>query len=386
MSRNTILISVILTVIILCALAFFLIIYFLLYNNKLKKAVKEGKADRPMPAISVYAMMFLCMVFLAAAVFSVSGIVELGQRLDKLTGLETEQKEKLDEIIDKELMTYDLIWDTKEEITAGSMIDYTEFTYGGYHSEDHSIDVTIKTVPKVSAVKDGVIFYFEGQAVPLTLNSSGVYTGTFRADIFNSRIEGLLTVETEKVTLSEIVLDRQHDMSKALISTAADYIPSFFFNTNSNDTDNNSGAEALPKEITDTEKHTLQYRNDYRLVITYPAKNSSFEIDTVKTVTRFNGRTIDEQDITQSCRKGTNDENGDAFIPSVKIAQKLENVTDNDYVEILISVTDKDGYSYQLPLYTHGSRPIHGGLQDSRGNMIYIYDKDGNKLTGPVVE
>ena len=379
MSPNTIFISVILTVIILCALAIFLIIYFLLYSSRLKNAVKQGRADRPMPAISVYAMMFLCMVFLAASVFTVSGIVESGQRLDKLTEQMTEQKEKLDEIVTKELYTYGLVWEAREDISAGSMIRYADFSYGSYHSEDHSIDVTIKTAPRITGAKD-VTFYYEGQPVPLTPGNGGEYTGTFRADIFNSRTEGLLTIETEKVTLSEIVSDNQRSTDAPYHKLVTEHIPSFVIDTNPSDTDSSQKEQAYALE------HTLQYRNDYRIVIISPEKNSSFAIDKAELVTRLNGSIIDKQDITESLRKGTKDENGNTVIPSVKVDSTFKNCTDSDFAEILFSITDKDGYSYQVPLYMHGDKTVSGRLTDSRGHIIYIYDKDGNTLSAPEVK
>lgn len=385
MEQHTIFTSILITILILCALAIFLIVYFLLYNRKLNKAVKEGHADRPMPSVSVYSMMFLCMVFLAAAVFTVSGIMELGGRLDKLAEDNKTLKEEHSSLHEYVAENRYGILGIRNNLEGSTLLDTWEFTYGDYHPDTHMVDATIRVMPKVASSKDTITFYYEDQAVPLTRQYRDIYEGSFQANVFNYRMEGLLTIETEKTTLSEIITEKGYnafDINAALDIT--NYIPTFGIHTELIPDDQRIRTDQPYQQIIDKENHTLRYLEDFYFKIEPPAYIKDFAVTSAKLIYHLNDQTTQVVDLTDKLEKDPSAE-GSYTIGSTLVDVQLDNFDDDeDKFHIFLSITDNHGYTYAVKIYSNRNisniSPITPNINDRNYHLVAVY-KDGQEVT-----
>ena len=388
MSQHTIYISVITTVSVLVVLMLLLLIYYLLYSRHLKKAVAKGHADHPMPRISFFSVMLLCIVFLSAEVFTVTGLIATGQQLDKLSEAQEDIQQKVTDQSNFLGRQYDLLYSVKDELRKDDLLERASFTYGDYHPKTQSVDATIEVIPKAAASTDKVTFYYEDQEIKLSWKGKGIFSGSFQADVLNTKMQGLLVIENGKIAQSQIIRD-EADFGKDLDDSElniAHYIPTIYFSCNEIDPADYIVPGQRYQEKKDPEHHTLQYMEDYIVFIEPPSLNKNFEAASVKLLCQLNGKTIEERDLTEDYRKGTKDEStGRVVIPSVKVNQTIENYQEGDELKVLISVTDTDGYTYLKEFYCSNDTTIvyyeeSPQIFDSRMQKVTVLDKDGNEL------
>ncbi len=391
MSQHTIFVSVITTVGVLVVMFFLLLIYYLLYSRHLKKAVAKGHADRPMPRISFFSVMLLCIVFLSAEVFTVTGLIATGRQLDKLSETQDDIQQKITDQSSFLGRQYDLLYSVKDDVRKYELLERSRFIYDDYHPETHSVDAVIEIIPKTAASTDTVTFYYENQAVKLSWKGRGIFSGSFQANVYNSKMQGLLVIENGKTAQSQIIQD-EFDLSKKGKNDQysaihiSHYIPTMYFNVNRIDPKDHIVPNQRDQTKKDPEHHTLQYMEDFIVFIEPPDLNKKFEVASVKLLCQCNGKTIEERDLTEDYRKGTKDEaTGRVEISSVKVNQTIDNYQEGDELKVLISLTDTDGYTYLKEFYCSNDTTTVYYEQsprvfDSRTQAVTVLDKDGNEI------
>ena len=239
----------------------------------------------------------------------------------------------------------------KEE---ASLLSSVEAEYGEIDLNDHTIDVTVKLVPKLISEDMKISVSINGRSADLAKTGSS-FTGTIPVDIYNLGELMLMSIETEAGTqtqyLSEIQVEYLWDTR----------IPSLYYCDVSGQGSFTDG------------KYTFDGHIDINCSPSEQTPNVRFEKFVL--VTERNGTEINREDITEDVM------NYEAYPHGVywRDEYKMEcEAKEGDDVRIYLEATDSLGYLHRM--LVHQWREQNGALAEAVDASEYIYDPNGVQI------
>lgn len=273
----------------------------------------------------------------------------LNERIDQLqNGIHNQHQQFMNQIesiytnVDRQL---------KEE---ASLLSGVDAEYGEISIEDHTIDVTVKLVPKLISENMKVQVSIDGRSTDLSRDGSA-FSGTIAVDIYNVGEQMLMTIKTDSGTqtqyLSEIQVEYLWDTR----------IPSLYYCDVSGQGSFTDG------------KYTFDGHIDINCSSTEQTPDVRFEKFVL--VTERNGTEINREDITDDVM------NYEAYPHGVywRDEYKMEcEAKEGDDVRIYLEATDSLGYLHRMLI--HQWREQNGAMAEAVDASEYIYASDGTPI------
>ena len=273
----------------------------------------------------------------------------LNERIDQLqNGMHNQHQQFMNQIesiytnVDRQL---------KEE---ASLLSGVDAEYGEISIEDHTIDVTVKLVPKLISENMKVQVSINGRSTDLSRDGSA-FSGTIAVDIYNVGEQMLMTIKTDSGTqtqyLSEIQVEYLWDTR----------IPSLYYCDVSGQGSFTDG------------KYTFDGHIDINCSSTEQTPDVRFEKFVL--VTERNGTEINREDITDDVM------NYEAYPHGVywRDEYKMEcEAKEGDDVRIYLEATDSLGYLHRMLI--HQWREQNGAMAEAVDASEYIYDPNGVQI------
>ena len=239
----------------------------------------------------------------------------------------------------------------KEE---ASLLSGVEAEYGDINLKDHTIDVSVKLVPKLISEDMKISVSINGRSADLAKTGSS-FTGSIPVDIYNMGELMLMSIETEAGTqtqyLSEIQVEYLWDTR----------IPSLYYCDVSGQGSFTDG------------KYTFDGHIDINCSSTEQTPDVRFEKFVL--VTERNGTEINREDITDDVM------NYEAYPHGVywRDEYKMEcEAKEGDDVRIYLEATDSLGYLHRMLI--HQWREQNGAMAEAVDASEYIYAPDGTPI------
>ena len=239
----------------------------------------------------------------------------------------------------------------KEEASLLSGIDAE---YGEINLEDHTIDVTVKLVPKLISEDMKVSISINGRSADL-IKSGSVFTSTIPVDIYNMGELMLMSIETATGTQTQYLSEIQVEY------LWSERIPSLYYCDVSGQGSFTEG------------KYSFDGHIDINCSPSEQTPDVSFEKFVL--VTELNGTEINREDITEDVM------NYEAYPHGVywRDEYKMEcEAKEGDDVRIYLEATDSLGYLHRM--LVHQWREQNGALAEAADASEYIYDSNGVQI------
>ena len=273
----------------------------------------------------------------------------LNERIDQLqNGMHNQHQQFMNQIesiytnVDRQL---------KEE---ASLLSGVDAEYGEINLEDHTIDVTVKLVPKLISEDMKVSISINGRSADLT-KSGSVFTGTIPVDIYNMGELMLMSIETATGTQTQYLSEIQVEY------LWSERIPTLYYCDVSGQGNFTEG------------KYSFDGHIDINCSPTEQTPDVSFEKFVL--VTERNGTEIDREDITDDVM------NYEAYPHGVywRDEYKMEcEAKEGDDVRIYLEATDSLGYLHRMLI--HHWKEQNGAMAEAVDASEYIYDPNGVQI------
>ena len=239
----------------------------------------------------------------------------------------------------------------KEE---ASLLSGFEVEYGEINLNDHTIDVTVKLVPKLISEDMKISVSINGRSADLAKTCSS-FTGTIPVDIYNKDELMFMSIETEAGIqtqyLSEIQVAYLWDTR----------IPSLYYC-------DLSGSGTFGEG-----KYTLNGELDINCSALEQTPNVSFEKFVL--VTELNGKEINREDISQDVLNYQNYPHGVYFRHDYQMECEA---VEGDDLSIYLEATDSLGYLHRMLI--HHWKEQNGAMAEAVDASEYIYAPDGTPV------
>lgn len=239
----------------------------------------------------------------------------------------------------------------KEE---ASLLSGVEAEYGEINLDDHTIDVTVKLVPKLISEDMKVSISINGRSADLS-KAGSAFTGTIPVDIYNLGELMLMSIETAAGTQTQYLPEIQVEY------LWSERIPSLYYCDISGQGSFTEG------------KYSFDGHIDINCSPIEQTPNVSFEKFVL--VTERNGTQINREDITEDVL------NYEAYPHGVywRDEYKMEcEAIEGDDVRIYLEATDSLGYLHRM--LVHQWREQNGALAEAADASEYIYDPNGVQI------
>ena len=236
----------------------------------------------------------------------------------------------------------------KEE---ASLLSGFEVEYGEIDLNDHTIDVTVKLVPKLISEDMKLSVSINGRSTDL-IKTGSVFTGTIPVDIYNMDELMFMSIETEAGIQTQFLSEIQ---VAYLWETR---IPSLYYCDLSGDA------------IFGTGKYILTGMLDINCSPVEQTPNVRFEKFVL--VTELNGKEINREDISQDVLNDQTYPHGVYFRDDY--AMECEAV-EGDELSIYLEATDSLGYLHRMLI--HHWKEQNGAMAEAVDASEYIYDPNG---------
>ena len=273
----------------------------------------------------------------------------LNERIDQLqNGMHNQHQQFMNQIesiytnVDRQL---------KEE---ASLLSGVDAEYGEINLEDHTIDVTVKLVPKLISEDMKISVSINGRSADLT-KSGSVFTGTIPVAIYNMGELMLMSIETATGTQTQYLSEIQVEY------LWSERIPSLYYCDVSGQGSFTEG------------KYFFDGHIDINCSPTEQTPDVSFEKFVL--VTERNGTEIDREDITDDVM------NYEAYPHGVywRDEYKMEcEAKEGDDVRIYLEATDSLGYLHRMLI--HHWKEQNGAMAEAVDASEYIYDPNGVQI------
>ena len=292
-------------------------------------------------------------LFVAALVIALTisfvQICLLNERIDQLqNGMHNQHQQFMNQI---ESIYTNVDQQLKEEASLLSGIDAE---YGEINLEDHTIDVTVKLVPKLISEDMKVSISINGRSADL-IKSGSVFTSTIPVDIYNMGELMLMSIETATGTQTQYLSEIQVEY------LWSERIPSLYYCDVSGQGSFTEG------------KYSFDGHIDINCSPSEQTPDVSFEKFVL--VTELNGTEINREDITEDVM------NYEAYPHGVywRDEYKMEcEAKEGDDVRIYLEATDSLGYLHRM--LVHQWREQNGALAEAADASEYIYDSNGVQI------
>ena len=239
----------------------------------------------------------------------------------------------------------------KEE---ASLLSGVEVEYGEINLNDHTIDVTVKLVPKLISEDMRISISINGRSAELAKTGSA-FTGTIPVDIYNMGELILMSIETEAGAQTQYLSEIQVEY------LWSERIPSLYYCDISGQGSFTDG------------KYSFDGRIDINCSPSEQTPNVRFEKFIL--ATERNGTEINREDITEDVL------NYEAYPHGVywRDEYKMEcEAREGDDVRIYLEATDSLGYLHRMLI--HHWKEQNGAMAEAVDASEYIYDPHGVQI------
>ena len=235
-----------------------------------------------------------------------------------------------------------------------SLLSGFEVEYGEINLNDHTIDVTVKLVPKLISEEMKVQVSINGRNIELS-RTGNTFTGTIPVDIYNIGELMLLTIDTAAGTQTQYLGEIQVQY------LWAERIPSLYY------------CEISGNATFADGKYTLNGHIDINCSPVADTPDVKFESFVL--VTELNGKEINREDISQDVLNYQTYPHGVYWRDEYKMECAAK---ESDELGIYLEATDSLGYLHRMLL--HHWKVLDGATAEAVDGSEYIYDPNGNQI------
>jgi len=235
-----------------------------------------------------------------------------------------------------------------------SLLSHVEAEYGELNLEDHTIDVSVKVVPKLISDDMKVQLSIDGRNVELSRNGSS-FSGTIAVDIYNLGEQLLLTIDTDAGTQTQYLSEVQVEY------LWSERIPSLYYCEL-------SGIGTLGEG-----KYSFTGELDINCSAPEQTPNVGFEKFVL--VTELNGKEINREDISEDVLNYQNYPHGVYFRHDYQMECEA---VEGDDLSIYLEATDSLGYLHRMLI--HHWKEQNGAMAEAVDASEYIYDPNGVQI------
>ena len=239
----------------------------------------------------------------------------------------------------------------KEE---ANLLSGVEAEYGDINIDDHTIDVTVKLVPKLISEDMKISVSINGRNADLTKTGSA-FTGTIPVDIYNKDELMFMSIETEAGIQTQYLSEIQ------VVHLWDTRIPSLYYCDLSGTGTFGEGKYSLTGEL------------DINCSPVEQTPNVSFEKFVL--VTELNGKEINREDISQNVLNYQNYPHGVYFRHDYQMECEA---VEGDDLSIYLEATDSLGYLHRMLI--HHWKEQNGAMAEAVDASEYIYAPDGTPV------
>ena len=273
----------------------------------------------------------------------------LNERIDQLqNGTHNQHQQFMNQIesiytnVDRQL---------KEE---ASLLSGVDAEYGEISIEDHTIDVTVKLVPKLISENMKVQVSIDGRSTDLSRDGSA-FSGTIAVDIYNVGEQMLMTIKADSGTQTQFLSEIRTEY------LWEGKIPSLYHCDISGNGTFTEGKYTLNGTI-DINCSPIEYTPDIKF--------EKFVL-----VTEQNGTEINREDITSEVLNYQTYPHGVYWRDEYKMECEAK---EGDDVRIYLEATDSLGYLHRMLI--HQWREQNGAMAEAVDASEYIYDPNGVQI------
>ena len=278
--------------------------------------------------------------------------VQISQLSDRITQQQNAMNDQHQQFMNQLESIYDNVDQKLRE--EASLLSGVEAEYGKLDLEAHTIDVTVKIVPKRISEDMQVRVSINGRDAELTRNGSA-FSGTIPVDLYNMGEGMLLSIDSAEGTQTQYLSEIQVEY------LWAERIPSLYYC-------DISGSGTFTEG-----KYTLDGQIDINCS---PAEKTP-DVKFVKfvLVTQRNGNEIGREDITEDVLDYEMYPHGVYWRDEYKMECEAK---EGDDVRIYLEATDSLGYLHRM--LVHQWRERNGAMTEAVDASEYIYDPNGVPL------
>ena len=284
-----------------------------------------------------------------ALAISFAQIGLLNERIDRLqNGMHNQHQQFMNQVesiytnVDRQL---------KEE---ASLLSGVDAEYGEISIEDHTIDVTVKLVPKLISENMKVQVSIDGRSTDLSRDGSA-FSGTIAVDIYNVGEQMLMTIKTDSGTQTQFLSEIRTEY------LWEGKIPSLYHCDISGNGTFTEGKYTLNGTI-DINCSPIEYTPDIKF--------EKFVL-----VTEQNGTEINREDITSEVLNYQTYPHGVYWRDEYKMECEAK---EGDDVRIYLEATDSLGYLHRMLI--HQWREQNGTMAEAVDGNEYIFDPNGVQI------
>lgn len=235
-----------------------------------------------------------------------------------------------------------------------SLLSGVSAEYGELNLENHTIDVTVKLVPKLISDDMKVHLSIDGRNVELSRSGSS-FSGTIAVDIYNLGEQLLMSIVTDAGTQTQYLSEVQVEY------LWSERIPSLYYC-------DLSGTGTLGEG-----KYSLTGELDINCSAVEQTPNVSFEKFVL--VTELNGKEINREDISEDVLNYQSYPHGVYFRHDYQMECEAK---EGDELCIYLEATDSLGYLHRMLI--HHWKEQNGAMAEAVDASEYIYDPNGVQI------
>lgn len=295
---------------------------------------------------SLQACVVILAIALCASIYKINALESDLKNLDKAMDWQYQQ------VVNQVQSIYQNVDEKLRE--EASLLSLVEAEYGEFDLENHTIDVTVKLVPKLISEEMKVQVSINGRNTELSRTGNN-FVGTIPVDIYNVGEQILMTIETAAGTQTQYLSEIQVEY------LWGDRIPSLYY---SDITGQATFAEG---------KYTLNGHININCSPTIQTPDVKFE--NFMLVTELNGKQINKEDITSDVLNYEAYPNGVYWYDEYNMECEA---VEGDELGIYLEATDSLGYLHRMLL--HHWKVLDGATAEAVDGSEYIYDPNGNQF------
>ena len=235
-----------------------------------------------------------------------------------------------------------------------SLLSLVEAEYGEFNLEDHTIDVTVKLVPKLISDDMKVRVSINGHNTELSRTGNN-FVGTIPVDIYNMGEQILMTIDTAAGTQTQYLSEIQVEY------LWGERIPSLYYS-------DISGQATFAEG-----KYTLNGHININCSPAVQTPDVTFESFIL--VTELNGKEISKEDITSEVLNYEAYPNGVYWYDTYQMECEA---VEGDELGIYLEATDSLGYLHRMLL--HHWKVSNGATAEAVNGSEFIYDPNGVQI------
>ena len=235
-----------------------------------------------------------------------------------------------------------------------SLLSSVAAEYGDIDLENHTIDVTVKLVPKLISDDLKIQISMNGRKAELSRDGN-YFIGTIPVDIYNVGEQMLMTIDTATGTQTQYLSEIRVEY------LWGERIPSLYYS-------DISGQATFAEG-----KYTLNGHININCSPAVQTPDVTFESFIL--VTEFNGKEISKEDITSEVLNYEAYPNGVYWYDTYQMECEA---VEGDELGIYLEATDSLGYLHRMLL--HHWKVLDGATAEAVDGSEYIYSPDGTRI------